>query len=155
MNNQPANNPIASTITVTTNSNSGNNLLSLLSGNKELVKLLERADLVDTIRESVDQLTMFAPTDQAFTNLPPAVMNYLIDPKNKQILQQILLYHVINRTSNLAGLPYPPIIQIDTVLIPPNLQEMLANLTSNPVATTTNKYTLPKWINQPRPGNNL
>lgn len=39
--------------------------------------------------------TILAPTDDAFANLPPAIRDDLLQPKNRQILQEILNYHLV------------------------------------------------------------
>merc|ERR1712166_1710095 len=41
------------------------------------------------------QLTVFAPSNQAFAKLPKATLEHLLDPKNIDELQSILEYHVI------------------------------------------------------------
>ena len=40
-------------------------------------------------------LTVFAPTNDAFSALPPALLAALLDPVNKAKLQQVLKYHVL------------------------------------------------------------
>ena len=49
-----------------------------------LASLLSAAGLVDAL--SGGSLTMFAPTNNAFGNLPEALMDFLIRPVNKQLL---------------------------------------------------------------------
>merc|ERR1712166_1430329 len=44
------------------------------------------------------QLTVFAPSNQAFAKLPKATLEHLLDPKNIDELQSILEYHVIGNT---------------------------------------------------------
>jgi uncharacterized surface protein with fasciclin (FAS1) repeats len=59
-----------------------------------LAKALQAADLVDTLKGQ-GPFTVFAPTDEAFAKLPPATLNELLKPENKQKLQRILTYHVV------------------------------------------------------------
>jgi uncharacterized surface protein with fasciclin (FAS1) repeats len=52
------------------------------------------ADLVDALK-SDGPLTVFAPTDEAFTKLPAGTVESLLKPENKEKLQAVLLYHVV------------------------------------------------------------
>ncbi|MGL6140724.1 MAG: fasciclin domain-containing protein, partial [Planktothrix sp.] len=55
---------------------------------------LQAADLVDTIKGD-GPFTLFAPTDKAFSALPPGVLENLLKPENKAQLVKILTYHVV------------------------------------------------------------
>lgn len=59
-----------------------------------LAKALKAADLVDTLKAS-GPFTVFAPTDEAFNNLPPGALEVLLKPENKEQLRSILTYHVL------------------------------------------------------------
>ncbi|MFI4862542.1 MAG: fasciclin domain-containing protein [Phycisphaerales bacterium JB063] len=59
-----------------------------------LAALLEAADLVDVLKGE-GPFTVFAPTDEAFAQLPQETVDFLLDPENKHILQAVLLYHVV------------------------------------------------------------
>nr|WP_245613315.1 fasciclin domain-containing protein [Skermanella stibiiresistens] len=61
---------------------------------KTLVAAVKAADLVDTLR-SPGPFTVFAPTDAAFSQLPPGTVGTLVRPENKQALTGILTYHVV------------------------------------------------------------
>ena len=52
------------------------------------------ADLVDALK-SDGPLTVFAPTDEAFDRLPAGTVETLLKPENKERLQAVLLYHVV------------------------------------------------------------
>ena len=52
------------------------------------------ADLVDALK-SDGPLTVFAPTDEAFAKLPEGTVETLLKPENKEKLQAVLLYHVV------------------------------------------------------------
>ncbi len=48
-------------------------------------------------------MTVFAPTDEAFSKLPDGTVESLLKPENKDKLAAILKYHVVGRklTSNM------------------------------------------------------
>merc|ERR1712166_1663255 len=49
------------------------------------------------------QLTVFAPSNQAFAKLPKATLEHLLDPKNIDELRSILEYHVIGNIELRTG----------------------------------------------------
>jgi uncharacterized surface protein with fasciclin (FAS1) repeats len=59
-----------------------------------LVAAVKAAGLVDTLK-GPGPFTVFAPTDEAFANLPPGTLESLLMPENKAKLQKILAYHVV------------------------------------------------------------
>jgi uncharacterized surface protein with fasciclin (FAS1) repeats len=59
-----------------------------------LAKALKAADLVDTLK-GPGPYTVFAPTDEAFNNLPPGALEVLLKPENKEQVRSILTYHVV------------------------------------------------------------
>ena len=59
-----------------------------------LAKALQAADLVDTLK-GPGPFTVFAPTDEAFNNLPPGALEVLLKPVNKEQLRSVLTYHVV------------------------------------------------------------
>jgi len=58
-----------------------------------LVTALKAADLVDTL-SGTGPFTVFAPTNKAFSAIPPAELKYLLAPEQKDALQDLLKYHV-------------------------------------------------------------
>ena len=60
-----------------------------------LISALEATNL-DDVLSSDDSITILAPTDEAFAALPADERERLMDPANREELQQLLLYHVIN-----------------------------------------------------------
>lgn len=60
-----------------------------------LAAALEAADLVATLQGD-GPFTVFAPTDEAFANLPEGVLDALLLPENVEILKSILTYHVVS-----------------------------------------------------------
>ncbi|MBR9916612.1 fasciclin domain-containing protein [bacterium] len=73
------------------------NILELTSETESLSTLataVEAADLEATL-QSEGPYTVFAPTNEAFENLPEGVLNELLKPENKEQLIAVLTYHVI------------------------------------------------------------
>ena len=64
------------------------------SGFTVLVDALKAADLVKTL-QGKGPFTVFAPTDEAFNQLPKETLASLLKPKNKSKLRNILQNHVI------------------------------------------------------------
>ena len=59
-----------------------------------LVAAVKAAGLVDTL-SGPGPFTVFAPTNAAFSKLPPGTVETLVRPENKQKLTSILTYHVV------------------------------------------------------------
>jgi len=59
-----------------------------------LVAAVQAAGLVDALKAE-GPLTVFAPTDEAFAQLPEGTVDNLLKPENKDQLVQILTYHVV------------------------------------------------------------
>ncbi|HEX8984530.1 MAG TPA: fasciclin domain-containing protein [Bryobacteraceae bacterium] len=59
-----------------------------------LVTAIQAAGLVDTLK-GPGPFTVFAPSDEAFANLPAGTLETLLKPENKARLQSILTYHVL------------------------------------------------------------
>jgi uncharacterized surface protein with fasciclin (FAS1) repeats len=59
-----------------------------------LLAAAKAAGLVDVLAGE-QPLTVFAPTDDAFAKLPPATVENLLKPENKQELAAILKFHVV------------------------------------------------------------
>jgi uncharacterized surface protein with fasciclin (FAS1) repeats len=62
-----------------------------------LVAAIEAAGLVETL-QGVGPFTVFAPTDEAFAALPAGLLDALLLEENREILVQILTYHVVSGT---------------------------------------------------------
>ena len=60
---------------------------------KTLAAALTAADLVETLKGE-GPFTVFAPTDEAFGNLPEGTVEDLLKPENKDKLVAVLTYHV-------------------------------------------------------------
>lgn len=59
-----------------------------------LVAAVKAAGLVDTL-EGTGPFTVFAPTNEAFKQLPAGTVDTLLKPENKAKLTKILTYHVV------------------------------------------------------------
>ena len=61
---------------------------------KTLAAALTAADLVETLKGK-GPFTVFAPTDEAFAELPKGTVENLLKPENKDKLVAVLTYHVV------------------------------------------------------------
>ncbi|MFW8594781.1 fasciclin domain-containing protein [Cribrihabitans neustonicus] len=59
-----------------------------------LAAALTAAGLVETLKGE-GPFTVFAPTDEAFAQLPEGTLDTLLKPENKEQLTRILTYHVV------------------------------------------------------------
>jgi len=74
-----------------------NSIAAKAMGNSDLstlVSALQAADLAQTLK-SEGEYTVFAPTNEAFNKVPKATMDNLMKPENKEQLQGLLKYHVL------------------------------------------------------------
>jgi uncharacterized surface protein with fasciclin (FAS1) repeats len=55
-----------------------------------------QASELGTLLSSRGPFTLFVPTDSAFAKLPPGMLDTLLRPENKERLQDIVLFHVVN-----------------------------------------------------------
>lgn len=69
------------------------------------LELLGETELLSLL-EGDGPYTIFAPADKAFDDLPPGVLEALRRPENRQVLVEILRYHVVAgdfRLANMTG----------------------------------------------------
>jgi uncharacterized surface protein with fasciclin (FAS1) repeats len=59
-----------------------------------LVAAVEASGLADTLK-GPGPFTLFAPVDEAFAGLYPGTLEALLRPENRDILRNILEYHVV------------------------------------------------------------
>ena len=59
-----------------------------------LVAAVKAAGLVETLKGK-GPFTVFAPTNDAFENLPTGTVEMLLKPENKAMLTKVLTYHVV------------------------------------------------------------
>jgi uncharacterized surface protein with fasciclin (FAS1) repeats len=69
-----------------------------------LLAAAQAAGLADALATGKN-LTVFAPTDEAFAKLPAGTVESLLKPENKDKLAAILLYHVLPRKLSAAQVP--------------------------------------------------
>jgi uncharacterized surface protein with fasciclin (FAS1) repeats len=70
--------------------------VAVLNGSFDtLVAAVTAADLAETL-SGEGPFTVFAPTDDAFAALPEGLVAALLLPENKDVLVQILTYHVVS-----------------------------------------------------------
>jgi uncharacterized surface protein with fasciclin (FAS1) repeats len=67
------------------------------------VKAITAADLTATL-SGPGPYTVFAPTDDAFTRLPPDTLAQLMKPENKALLAKVVNYHVVPGTIDFTQL---------------------------------------------------
>lgn len=97
----PANNtttPTTPSSNQPTNGTQSNTVVAVAAAKgsfKTLTMALAAAGLDKTLEEK-GPFTIFAPTDQAFATLPPATLQQLLKPENKDLLVKILTYHVVS-----------------------------------------------------------
>lgn len=75
---------------------------------KTLAAALQAAGLVETLKGG-GPFTVFAPTDEAFAKLPAGTVEKLLRPENKQMLIDVLTYHVVPGkvpASDVVGLKF-------------------------------------------------
>ena len=74
------------------------NMISTLQGSGHfttLLKALDATNLTTTLRTTPD-ITLFAPTDEAFQALPAGQLAELLMAKNAPLLQKVLIYHLVH-----------------------------------------------------------
>jgi uncharacterized surface protein with fasciclin (FAS1) repeats len=73
------------------------NIVEIASANEDfttLVAAVKAAGLVEVL-QGEGPFTVFAPTNEAFANLPEGTVESLLEPENKEKLIAILTYHVV------------------------------------------------------------
>jgi transforming growth factor-beta-induced protein len=116
-----------------------------------LVTALEMTGL-DTTLKGAGPFTLFAPTDAAFADLPPGVLNALL--ADTASLEQVLLYHVVagSRSSSdlLAQGRVPSLQGGELTVAPGSVLVNLAEVTSaDTVATNGLVHTIDKVLVPP------
>lgn len=68
--------------------------LSQSADHTTLVKAIQAAGLEETL-EGAGPITIFAPTNKAFAELPDGFLDKLMKPENKELLRKTLLYNML------------------------------------------------------------
>lgn len=82
-----------------------NNIVSIASSSEDhttLVAAIQAADYVTSVAAS-GPLTVFAPTNAAFDQLPPGTVEDLLEPENADRLRKVLQYHVTTSALSTAS----------------------------------------------------
>jgi len=80
-------------------------IVGFASGNENfstLVAVVTADDLVGTL-SSDGPLSVFAPTNDSFSNLPAGTLESLLQPENKPALINLLTYHVVSENFPAAA----------------------------------------------------
>ncbi len=87
------------------------NILQALpqAGLNILLKAVKEANL-DSVIESADNITVFAPDDNAFNKLEGFISESLLKPENKEKLADILKYHLVS-----SAMPADAVESIDSI----------------------------------------
>ncbi|HLP90572.1 MAG TPA: fasciclin domain-containing protein [Nostocaceae cyanobacterium] len=86
------------TTTPPTRTDKNKNVVALIESDpslKTLTAALKAAGLTETLQQQ-GPFTIFAPTDQAFADLPQDALQDLLKPENKEVLVKVLTYHVVS-----------------------------------------------------------
>jgi len=75
-----------------------------------LAAALDAADLIETL-QGKGPFTVFAPTDDAFAQLPEGTVQTLLKPENKSLLTSILTFHVVSGNVSAAD-----VIKLDNAI---------------------------------------
>jgi uncharacterized surface protein with fasciclin (FAS1) repeats len=73
-------------------------IISTLQGSGHftvMLKAINATNLTTTLK-TTPSITLFAPTDEAFRNLAPNQLAYLMLPANLPTLQKVLIYHLVH-----------------------------------------------------------
>jgi uncharacterized surface protein with fasciclin (FAS1) repeats len=100
-----------------------------------LVAAIEAAGLVETL-QGVGPFTVFAPTDEAFAALPAGLLDALLLEENREILVQILTYHVVSGTVLAADVTEGDVASVEGSAISITVGDgVVLNGTANVTAT--------------------
>jgi len=104
----PDNNSTASTSAVVIDGSSksaSRDLFSLATGlddNATLITAIKACGMEQNLRNK-SSITIFAPSNAAFSKLPPGLVEQLLKPENASILSKIVSYHIVEGNHSLAS----------------------------------------------------
>ncbi len=102
-----------------------------------LVAAVKAAGLVEALSGD-NQLTVFAPTNEAFAALPEGVLEDLLKPENKDKLTSILTYHVAEgkvKAEKVVTMSEVPTLQGQTVKVDASGDGVKLNGSANVIKT--------------------
>jgi uncharacterized surface protein with fasciclin (FAS1) repeats len=77
-----------------------------------LVTAVTEAGLAETLA-TTENITIFAPTNEAFAKLPAGTVDTLLKPENKATLTSILTYHVVGSVVMAADVKPGPVTTLE------------------------------------------
>jgi uncharacterized surface protein with fasciclin (FAS1) repeats len=111
----------------TNNMNNTDNIEDKKPTYNTLIKLIKTADLDKYVLDNVKDISILAPNDEVFNKVPKPVTDYLVDPKNKTALRDVLENHILKKKNNL-GNDLPTFLGVDKVLVPNGYKQTFNNL---------------------------
>ena len=135
------------------------NIVEIAADNENfstLVAALEVAELVEAL-SGEGPFTVFAPTDEAFNDLPEGTVAFLLQEENRDTLVQILTYHVVpgkimsgdvetSSVETLAGINLPIVAMDDEVRVGPAAIQTADIEASNGVIHVVDTVILPPEV---------
>ncbi|HZK99296.1 MAG TPA: fasciclin domain-containing protein [Caulobacteraceae bacterium] len=93
-------------------------IVSTLQGSGHFTTLLKALDVtkLTTVLKTTPNITVFAPTDEAFQALPASQVAFLMKPANLPTLQKLLIYHLVNLPLDAAKIKGAkgPVVSVET-----------------------------------------
>ncbi len=89
------------------NTSEENNVLINLMYTPELktfVRVMVTAEMTNLLINNEEVYTVFAPTNKAFDNIADKKMKFLLNPKNKEVLKDVLNTHIIEGNMDFSSL---------------------------------------------------
>lgn len=139
---------------------SAQTIVEIASNNESfstLVQAVQAAGLADTL-SGEGPYTVFAPTDEAFATLPDGALEFLLQPENRDLLRQVLTYHVVSGEVTSSELS-PGVVQalggglavgvFDSGIVINNASVVMPNVqASNGVVHAVNRVLIPEPLQQ-------
>ena len=146
--------------TGTTGDTASMSIVDVASGSDSfntLVQAVQAAGLGDTL-SGEGPYTVFAPTDEAFAQLPDGALEYLLQPENRDLLAQVLSYHVVEGSVTSSQLSTGgvdtlgggvAVAVLDSGIVVNNASVVNPNIqASNGVIHAVNRVLLPETLQQ-------
>lgn len=115
--------PAAQTATAAPAVKSSGDIVATAQGAGQFTTFLKAAEATNLtgVLKTNKNLTVFAPTDAAFAALPAGELDRLMLPENRQQLQQLMTYHIVNAPVDSAKIkgkkgPVPTVAGANLVL---------------------------------------
>jgi len=158
---QPGNMPMQQPGMDQANPSANSSIVDIASNSQSfntLTQAIQAAGLTNTLTGQ-GPYTVFAPTDEAFAQLPEGALQFLLQPENQDLLRQVLTYHVVSgevpssevQTGSVEALggglavrvtPDNRVIVNNASVVQPDIQA------SNGVIHAVNRVLLPETLQQ-------